>query len=335
MRPDLSLLAEFRRHFDVKVLFCLRRQDLWLESWFLQNVKWQWNPQLAHCTLEEFFLRRHEFGWADYDAYVGHLEQVFGRDAVIPWVFEKSQMPEGPVAAFAERIGLRDIATMNPAPHANRSLSPLISEFMRCLPLDEAPPQYRGQLERACAAVDLVLDTSAAESGTLLLDHGQRREVLEEYAPGNARLAQRYFGRDVLFADPVPGPEAPIASMVLPGDSYELMSRIVGPFVRKLIELNAVAAEAQARALAEAAAGADGPGAAGPGPRAGRAGKGPGKGGPAGRRMGKDPRAAGMAGPGARALARAAAADAAGPDAGTADAGTASMPHPGPRPGDF
>jgi hypothetical protein len=51
--------------------------------------------------------------------------------------------------------------------------------------------------------------------------------------------------------------------------------------------------------------------------------------------MGKDPRAAGMAGPGARALARAAAADAAGPDAGTADAGTASMPHPGPRPGDF
>ncbi len=47
---DFSIFKPLTKLFDVKVVVSLRRQDLWLESWFFQNLKWQWNPSLSHLT---------------------------------------------------------------------------------------------------------------------------------------------------------------------------------------------------------------------------------------------------------------------------------------------
>ena len=89
MRRDLSPLAEFRAHFDVKVVCFLRRQDLWIESWYQQNVKWQWNKRLAHLTFAEFLAQRGEFFWINYDERLRHLGAVFGAENVICRAFEK------------------------------------------------------------------------------------------------------------------------------------------------------------------------------------------------------------------------------------------------------
>ncbi|MFC2970589.1 hypothetical protein ACFOES_21030, partial [Acidimangrovimonas pyrenivorans] len=74
-RPDLSLLAPLREHFDVKVIYALRRQDLWLESWYLQNVKGQWDSDFSHLSFDEFMARWEAdvFHWIDYDRYARHL----------------------------------------------------------------------------------------------------------------------------------------------------------------------------------------------------------------------------------------------------------------------
>ena len=238
MRRDLSRLAEFRSHFNVKVIFALRRQDLWLESWFLQNIKWQWNKDLSHCTLAEFLAQRESFHWADYNRYVTHLEDLFGIENVLPYVFEKAQMPGGPVAAFARLIGLEDLTGLAPAPHVNSSHSPMVSEFMRCMPLDDAPPHYRALLEKACWMLDRTLVKSAADSSSLLIDPETRAAIMAEYAAGNSALAQRHFGREALFLDPMPAPDAALAPMVLPADSYALMRDYVEPMIRGLIAQN-------------------------------------------------------------------------------------------------
>ncbi len=235
MRRDLTPLAPLRDSFDVKVVFALRRQDLWLESWYLQNVKWQWNPTLAHATFPEFLARREEFHWADYAAYVDHLETVFGPENLRLYVFEKAQMPQGPVAAFAAAAGIGDVAGLAPAPHANPSHSPLVSEFMRRLPLDEAPPPVRGMLERACSALDAALAKAPEEASPWLIDPATRAAILERHAPGNAALARRHFGREALFLEPPPPPDAPLARLALPADPEALMDRLVAPFVRELI----------------------------------------------------------------------------------------------------
>lgn len=235
MRRDLSVLGAFRNHFDVKVIFSLRRQDLWLESWYLQNIKWQWNKSLSHLSLSEFLARADEFHWAHYDRLLTHVEQVFGRENVLPYVFEKAQMPGGPVAAFCDQIGLRDLTGLKPAPHVNSSHSPAIAEFVRCLPLDEAPDKFRARLEMAVKSVDQQLAGPAAGHSSLLIDHHTRMAIMAEHATGNRNVARRYFGRDDLFLEPFPDRDAPLAQMILPSDSESLMRDFVAPMIRDLI----------------------------------------------------------------------------------------------------
>lgn len=235
MRRNLTLLAEFRGHFEVRIVFSMRRQDLWLESWHQQNVKWQWNPELAHLTFEAFMARRDRFFWIHYDAVVQHLEKLFGADALSLMVFEKSRMPEGPVAAFCDAIGLADRTGLAAAPHINLSLSPLMSEFMRTLPLDEFPGPERRLWEQACRAVDEARRKSAGAQSALLMGLDVRRAVLAEYEPGNAVVARRYFDRDALFGDPLPAADAPLALQTLPADSYETIRSFVAPMMREIV----------------------------------------------------------------------------------------------------
>jgi hypothetical protein len=209
---------------------------LWLESWYLQNIKWQWNKSLAHCTLTEFLARQEEFHWAYYDRLLRHCDQVFGQANVLPYVFERTQMPDGPVAAFCHRIGLTDLSGLAPPAHINSSYSPGVAEFVRLLPLDEAPDKYRGRLETAIKQVDRGMMQPPGQRATLLMDYRTRMDVIARHAPGNAAVARRYFGRDQLFTEALPAVDAPLAQMVLPQDSSVLMQDYVAPMVRGLIK---------------------------------------------------------------------------------------------------
>lgn len=235
MRTDLTPLAAFREFFDVKIAFTLRRQDTWLESWFFQNIKWQWNKKLSHCSFDEFMAMREDFHWIHYDRYLKHIESLFGQENVLLNVLEKSQMPDGPIAAFCDKIGLTDREGFIPAAHTNESFSPQISEFMRCLPLDQAPAPYRGVLTQACAKIDRAVTGTARKQSERLLRHGDRVALMAQYEPGNRAVAQRYFGRDTLFMEPLPGPDAPLATMALASDPYALMQDYVGPLLEEII----------------------------------------------------------------------------------------------------
>lgn len=306
LHEDISILGGFRDLFDVKVIYSLRRQDLWLESWYLQNVKWQWNPKLAHVTLDEFVEGRNEFHWVDYDTYLQHLERVFGRENVIAYVFEKEQMPAGPIAKFAEVAGIGSIDGLTDPPHDNSSRLAVVSEFMRQLPLDKAPPAYRARLETACAKIDAQLRKGAADRSQLLFDAGTRAKILDEHAAGNAAVARRYFGRDALFLAPVPAADAPVAKLALPEDSSALMTGFVAPMIAALIEDYRLGLKGESES-AGGAAGAgrktQGRGKPGKGPGKGPGAKGPGPGGPGGpgaRRPGGGRGPAGGRGPGGR-----------------------------------
>jgi len=233
-RRDLSVLAGFRKAFDVKIVYTLRRQDLWLESWYLQNIKWQWNDRLSHCSFVEFMAMQSDFHWINYNRYVRHLEKTFGRDNIILNIHEAQQMPDGPVGMFCDSIGLTPASDFHAPARINQSFSPMISEFMRYLPLDAAPQGYRGVLTSACAEIDRHLPY-ARQAASLLISHPDRVALMKGYQKGNTALAKRYFGRDQLFLDPLPGPDMALAEMVLPADSYELMEQFVSPLIRAVI----------------------------------------------------------------------------------------------------
>lgn len=237
-----EVLAAFAEHFDVQVIYTLRRQDLWLESWYFQNIKWQWTPELSHCTFPEFMAQRETFHWIDYETYVGKLEAAFGAENVQLTVFEKGQMPGGPVGAFCAAIGLKDLEGMRTPPHVNASVSAETLAVMRHLPLDTFEPPVRDVLCRAIEALDQRDIAPGTEGGTRLMTPSERAEVMAAYAPGNAALAARRFERDALFLDPLPPAEAPLANMTLPEDGAALLTRFVGPLLQDLAARGALTA---------------------------------------------------------------------------------------------
>lgn len=240
MRSDLSKLGRLREHFNVKIIYCLRRQDLWLESWYLQNIKWQWDPKLSHLTFEEFLKTREDYFWINYDTYLTELEAVFGQENIQIYMFERAQMPNGPITAFTDQIKLENADELGVPPNKNYSLSPITSEFMRCLPLDTADPSRRSMIEAACEKVDGQLreyHASPATRSKLLMTHEQRTNIMAEFTEGNKNIAQRYFDRDELFLEPLPDNDAELANPKLPENSYELMETMVAPFLKELIKL--------------------------------------------------------------------------------------------------
>lgn len=226
-RRDLSALGDLSRWFDLEVVYTLRRQDSWLESWYLQNIKWQWNPRYAHVSWPDFLQMRDDFHWIHYDRALDHMESVFGAAALRPRVFERAAMPEGPIAAFCDVIGLDDRSGLLPEVTRNERFSVTTSEFLRHLPLDQLEEPRRAVVE---AAVQRGEGNATSES-TLLLDPTARAGLLAEYAPGNEAVARRFFQRGLLFEDPVPT-QAPTPLMLPP--SEQLMREFVGPLVLEL-----------------------------------------------------------------------------------------------------
>lgn len=228
---DPGLFAGFQDKFDVKIVVSLRRQDLWLESWYLQNVKWQWDRALAHLSFEEFLQRRDTFFWVDYANHLAKYEAVFGPKALLLSVFEPHDMPEGPIPKMLQVLNIKDLAGFGPYVRVNASLSPMMTEFVRHLPLDKLHRPERAMFEKAFAAVDATMTTNGSK---LLLSYDQRIALLERYKDGNHLVAQAHFGRSDLFLDALPDRDAPMAVSTLPQSTHDVMELMVAPMVQHL-----------------------------------------------------------------------------------------------------
>ncbi len=234
-RTDLTPIEALAERFDVRPVYFVRRQDLWLESWFSQNVKWQWDATLAHRPWPDFLAGRDAFHWIHYDAAVRRLEGLFGADKAHVAVFDRALMPEGPVAAFARIVGIDDPAGYGRLPSLNHGFSPMMSEVMRRMPLDAAAPKLRAHITNACQAADEAWQARHGRGPRHLMSPAERRAVMEGYAEGNAALARRRFGREDLFAEPLPDAGLPHGAPALPEDSERLMDEVVAPMMAELI----------------------------------------------------------------------------------------------------
>jgi hypothetical protein len=235
MRPSLARLAQLQEYFNVKVIYFLRRQDLWLESWFFQNITWQWNKNLCHLTFDEFLAVRAQFHWIHYDAYVRMLEGIFGSENVLLNVFEREQMPGGPIVAFCNQIGLTNLNGFTKPPRKNSSMSAEMVEFMRHLPLGTFPHREREMIRASLENVDRTVHGNIGTQSKLIMPIDQRVNIMAEFNEDNMALAQRYFNRDELFLEPLPGKDALLAKMSIPQDSQALIEKFIVPMLQEMV----------------------------------------------------------------------------------------------------
>ena len=229
MRRDLSPLAGLSEYFEVHPVLFVRRQDCWLESWYRQHVKWQWDKRYAHLRFEDFLARRQDFFWVDYERLARGLAHLFGKNSLIIIPFEEGRFAANSVSLFYDALGVGDLPD---AVHEtkNQSFSMRMTEFMRGLPLAKLPIEQRHRIERACAKVD----AGIKDRSSFFANATQRGTILAEYSASNTRLAQSYFGRDSLFRSDQTRPIL-AACVGQSGDTTEaLIKDIIAPLIMTL-----------------------------------------------------------------------------------------------------
>lgn len=237
---DLTALAAFADYFDLHPVLYIRRQDLWLESWYRQNIKWQWDRGLAQLDFESFLAKRYRFFWIDYEKTYARIAQIADPAKIGLVVMGADGQSMDSVARFFHLIGATLPITARHVLQENASLSPQMTEFLRHFPLRDIPPPERRLIEAACAVADQTLTHHPAA----LLDPVQREEILAGYAGGNQRLAQRVFGRDALFSPMLPPPGQ--APRHLPKDRNVALETLVWPVLRALAQMRHDASQSEA-----------------------------------------------------------------------------------------
>lgn len=233
-RRDLTPLAPLADHFDLHAILFLRRQDLWLESWYRQNIKWQWDRDLAQADFDQFLAQRHRFFWIDYEKLVARLERIIAPEALHIVVLDPTASAQDSVAEFLQIVGAAVPHTPAEQTRVNAALSPQMTEFMRQFPLKDLAAPERRIIEAACAKVDRYTPIAQAA----YLDPTQRAEIMAGYAGGNRRLAERFFGRAELFfnpaSDPVQDGRPPVSLRYLPKDRTDILQQLVWPVLQEL-----------------------------------------------------------------------------------------------------
>ncbi len=190
-----------KRGLDVLIIVYLRRQDLWLQSHWEQNIK-------AYNTSRTFpeFLEKADRRGLNYDfgAYLDELAGIFGKEDICVRVFEKGQFKgeEGSIYSdFLDIFGLtcdgfrigqeyRNLSLrgsglevqrlINEVPGANSHKSKLISNALLNLPAQEKTTMFPGGAE-------------------------EQKAFLANFDESNSHVAREYLGREDgrLFYEPV------------------------------------------------------------------------------------------------------------------------------------
>ncbi|WP_156507895.1 hypothetical protein [Halioglobus sp. HI00S01] len=226
--------APFRDHFHVKVVVVLRRQDRWLESWYLQNVKVQWNSELAHIGFSDFLSkwRGGEFHWLDYSKLIESWSSVFGSDSILPIVFDPPNPSGGPSSAVLSAFGISGSSFPAMEKTANQSPAVDLVELLRHLRLHENyNDDERRILGNAASNASLMRD----QLPYVLLDLEERKEVLDHYSQSNAELIGKYMQGDDLFDGNMPAVQPNWSELQLT-ESISFVEGTVDPFVRCLVD---------------------------------------------------------------------------------------------------
>ncbi len=182
--------------FDVTVLVMLRRQDLFLESLYAEQVL----STGYNRTIERFAVERRAL--LDYAARLTGWAEVFGASNLSVKVFERSKLTVPIERTFIEWAGLdwQDSFDLG-RPH-NVTPSRTFVEFKRLMnqrtQSGAVNTVFRSWVEKLAQS-----DHEFPDLGRYYLQPADRVELCQQFDPGNRSVARQYCERDRLFDDDV------------------------------------------------------------------------------------------------------------------------------------
>ncbi|MFO7534654.1 MAG: hypothetical protein R6X19_03055 [Kiritimatiellia bacterium] len=189
-------LREAFAGFAVTILYYIRRQDLWIPSFYDQRTKYAHLPEFRPlCGMAEAWI-------PPYLQTIRRFVQAFGGEKVRVRPFENNAWLNGDlIQDFLSQIGLDPAAFPPAAPPRNEGLKP---DYRRFLLACNQLPLLRREARALIAAVKAQSLKDTAADRVPVLDDEIRRRLLGLCAGENERIARECLGRadGVLFRDP-------------------------------------------------------------------------------------------------------------------------------------
>jgi hypothetical protein len=195
---------------ELRILVYLRRQDSFLASFYNQLIK----TRLYAATFEEF-LRQNAAGAIDlrqfhmtlamcrYDRLLELWSAAFGRDNILPGVFEDCELPAGLLRDFAAKAGIDIAGLAMPAVDTNLALQLSVLPLKRRVNSLLASEEERIYAELMFTARSSRRNAVTPRPDDAAKNMARRLALLAAYRDGNDRVARDYFdGRSSLFREP-------------------------------------------------------------------------------------------------------------------------------------
>lgn len=194
---DTDWIKLLKSTYDVTVVLYLRRQDLWLESWYNQHIKWPWSKKFSSCKPEFFLENYKDFFWIDYDTLLKKISSVVDKENIHVNTLDDSGVKDT-TKDFLDYIG---VSNLNEKTNSNASLSTAKIDILRRIDL----MSLRGKNMAKNKIINKLnkLDIEEDNGSKIVFNDEQVNFILETFKDSNANVAKEYFGREELFSGEV------------------------------------------------------------------------------------------------------------------------------------
>lgn len=193
-------LRELKKFYEIKAIVYLRRQDLWLNSWYNQHIKWPWDKKFSGCKPDFFLDHYKEFYWIDYRKLLDKLENVIEKDNIYVNVVDSLGINDT-TTNFLEYVKI-DCVIPEIWTDVNASISAAKLDILRRIDLFSLKDKNSAKMKILKKLEAMKIDED--DGSTMVFSSEQIQFILNEFEISNKQVAQDYFNRDELFSKNTP-----------------------------------------------------------------------------------------------------------------------------------
>lgn len=193
-----SWLRELSEKFHTKAIVYLRRQDLWLESWYNQHIKWPWTAKFSSSTPEFFLENINDFYWINYAELLSKISNVLGKENIHVNVIDSLGIKDTSKDFFSYINTACDIPEK--VKDSNASISMAKIEIIRRINLFTLKDNNKAKTK--ILSVLNEMDIPEDDGSKIAFTDEQVQFVLKNFEESNNFVAKEFFQRETLFGDP-------------------------------------------------------------------------------------------------------------------------------------
>ncbi len=176
-----------KENLNIKIIACIRRQDLYIESQYNQHVKNHNFFNLYTKSIQEFVIEKEDL--FDFGINLSRWASYFGKENIKVFTYNKGQ---DIITDFLEVLGIEfsNVKQLNLPPQINSSLSSKVFEFVlraNNYKINKESAQLNNDL------VEILEQTIGDSSKPSFFSMEERKMIMEKFYESNNRLSDSFL----------------------------------------------------------------------------------------------------------------------------------------------